>query len=462
MTLSHTTHPTTDDRLMSRKSTDTVVVPRTANGMPPGPATPMMLQTIRFRSHRHRYLPEMHERYGDVVTLRVAPQGTMVLLRNPDHIREVFRGMPEVFHAGEGNLLLRPVVGLRSVLTMDAPEHREERRRLMPPFHSDRIAAVTEMMAEIAEREVRSWPVGSDFPLLSRTYALTLEIIVRVVLGVEDPVRAAELGAALRRALDINLTDILVWIRPELRRIWPWRKVIQKIDRADELIYAEISRRRADPDRDQRPDVLSMLLAGEPDDDLVRDELMTLLVAGHETTAVALAWTFERLLRHPDALARLRSGLDDPRDPYRNAVFKETLRVRPVIHNVARRLTEPIELAGYHLPAGVSVQPSIGATQSDKRFWGPDADRFRPERWLEPNVPAHAWLPFGGGARRCLGAIFAEVEVVTVVAAVLRKVELEAVGGADEPGAMRHITMIPRRGATIRVRKRLDAGSFAG
>ncbi|MBC3840425.1 cytochrome P450 [Streptacidiphilus sp. 4-A2] len=198
-----------------------------------------------------------------------------------------------------------------------------------------------------------------------------------------------------------------------------------------------------------------MLLEDEPSDEVVRDEVMTLLVAGHETTAVALAWLFERLLRHPEALARVRAGLDDRKDPYRTAVFKEALRVRPVITNVARRLTEPVELAGYRLPAGVAVLPSVVALQLDPRYWGADAHLFRPERWLDGSPQQNAWIPFGGGARRCLGAMFAQVEVETVLAAVLRTVELEADRPADEGSEMHHITMIPKRGARVRVLRRL-------
>jgi cytochrome P450 family 135 len=442
-------------RLMSAAAITNVSIDEPMDGMPPGPSDPVLWQTIRFRRGRQHYLPEMHDRYGDVVTLQVAPGGPFVILRNPDDIKEVFKGAPEIFHAGEGNSILVPIVGRHSLLTLDAPEHKPERKRMMPPFHHDRIAALMSTMRELAENEARSWPVGRSFRLLDRSYALTLEVIVRVVLGVDDPARAGELGRALRKVSDIGLSDIMVWIRPELGRVWPWRNVVRKLERADELIYAEIARRRSDPGRSSRTDVLSMLLEDEPDDEVVRDEVVTLLVAGHETTAVALAWLFERLLRHPCALKRVREGLDDPKDPYRTAVFKEALRVRPVILNVARRLTEPVELAGHRLPAGVAVLPSVGAVQSDPRLWGADAKQFRPERWLETTPPPNAWIPFGGGVRRCIGAMFAQVEVETVTAAVLRTVELEADKPGDEGSEMHHITMVPKQGARVRVVRRI-------
>ncbi|MFF7371553.1 cytochrome P450 [Streptomyces tricolor] len=446
---------TARERLARSASISKMPITEPMDRMPPGPSESVARQTVRFRRSRQHYLTQMHDRYGDMVTLRVVPGGPFVLLRDPEHIKEVFRGAPDVFHAGEGNSLLVPIVGRHSVLTLDAPEHRPARKRMMPPFHHERISQLVVAMQELAEREALSWPVGRPVRLLDRAYALTLDIMVRVVFGVDDPGRAAELGAALRKVADIGLSDILVWIRPGLGRVWPWTKVISGLERADELIYAEIARRRADPRRSERTDVLSMLLEGEPDDEVVRDEVMTLLVAGHETTAVALAWLFERLVRHPRVLARVREGLDEPKDPYRTAVFKEALRVRPVIHNVARRLTEPIELGGYRLPAGVSVLPSIGAVQCDPRLWGPDARLFRPERWLEGTPPQNAWIPFGGGARRCLGATFAQVEVETVLAAVLRAVELRAVDPGDEGSAMNHITMIPKRGARVSVVRRL-------
>lgn len=403
----------------------------------------------------------MHDRYGDAVTLRVVPGGPLVILRNPDDIKEVFKGAPQVFHAGEGNAMLTPIVGRNSVLTLDAPQHKPARKRLTPPFHHERIAALVAAMQQIARQEVAGWPVGTPFRLLPRTYALTLEIMARVVLGVDDAQRAADLVRALRRVSDnINL-NIMVWMRSGLGRVWPWRSAVRVMTEADDIVYAEIAARRVDPGRRDRADVLSMLLEDESDDRVVRDEVMTLLVAGHETTAVALAWLFERLLRHPDVLARVRAGLDDPKDPYRTAVFKETLRVRPVIQHLARRLAEPVQLAGYRLPAGTAVLPSICAVQTDPRIWGADAQSFRPERWLEESPPQNAWIPFGGGARRCLGALFAQVETETVLAEVLRAVELAADRPRDESTRMHFITMTPARGARVRVTRRLRPATEA-
>jgi cytochrome P450 family 135 len=422
-----------------------------AEGLPPGPRLPRALQSLLIWTQRQWFIPAMHRRYGDTFTVNAEPTGFGVVLRDPDDLRTIFRGDPEVFHAGEGNSLLAPLVGRRSVLTMDAPEHVIERRRMLPPFHGERIARVVALMEEETEREVARWPVGRDIKLWPHMQELTLSIIVRVVLGVDEDDRAQAVGAALRRVLQVRLRDMLMWVWPNLQRYGPWSKMVRDLDRADELLYAEIERRRADPRRAERPDVLSMLLEGDPDPELVRDELVTLLVAGHETTAVALAWTFERLLHHSGALAKVRAGLDDPRDPYRAAVAKEALRLRPVIMNVARRLTQPVELAGHVMPAGALLLPSIIGVHTDPKIWGPDAADFRPERWLSGDQPTYAWIPFGGGARRCLGATFALTEMDAVLRTVLRRVDLRADRPQDESPRMHHITMVPSRGARVHV-----------
>lgn len=442
---------TTGARISSWQRTATAARVTSAEGLPPGPRMPRALQSVLIWTQRQWFIPAMHRRYGDTFTVNAEPTGYGVVLRDPADLRTIFRGDPDVFHAGEGNSLLAPIVGRRSVLTMDAPEHVVERRRMLPPFHGERIARAVALMEEETEREVARWPVDHDFELLPRMQALTLNIIVRVVLGVDEDDRAQAVGAALRRVLTVRLRNMLLWVWPGLQRVRPWANVVRDMDRADELLYAEIERRRADPGRTERSDVLSMLLDGDPDPELVRDELVTLLVAGHETTAVALSWTFERLLRHPRALAKVRAGLDDPRDPYRAAVAKEALRLRPVIMNIARRLTQPVELAGHVLPAGTLLLPSIIGVQTDPQIWGQDADEFRPERWLADDPPTYAWIPFGGGARRCLGATFALTEMDAVLRTVLRHTDLRADRPRDEPRRMHHITLVPSRGARVRV-----------
>jgi cytochrome P450 len=445
---------TTSTRMSSWQRSATAARVTSAEGLPPGPRLPSLLQSLLIWTQRHRFVPAMHRRFGDTFTVNAEPTGYGVVLRNPDDLRTIFRGDPDVYHAGEANSLLTPVVGRQSVLTMDMPEHVVERRRMLPPFHGERIARAAALMEEETEREIAGWPIDRDFELLPRMQELTLRIIVRVVLGVDDDDRAAAIGAALRRVLAFRLRDMLVWVWPGLVRVPPWKTVARDLDRADRLIYAEIERRLADPARADRPDELSMLLDGDPDPGLVRDELVTLLVAGHETTAVALSWTFERLLRHSGALDKVRAGLDDPRDPYRAAAAKEVLRLRPVIMNVARRVTEPVELAGHTMPAGTLLLPSIIGIQTDPKIWGQDAAYFPPERWLSGDQPTYAWIPFGGGARRCLGATFALTEMDAVLRTVLRRIELRADRPQDEAQRMHHITLVPARGARVRVTAR--------
>jgi cytochrome P450 len=449
---------TAGNRISSWQHTLSASRVTSAEGLPPGPRLPRLLQSLLIWTQRQWFIPAMHRSYGDTFTVNAEPTGFGVVLRDPDDLRTLFRGDPEVFHAGEGNALLAPLVGKRSVLTMDAPEHAVERRRMLPPFHGERIAMAVALMEEETEREVERWPIDRDFQLLPRMQELTLRIIVRVVLGVDEDDRARAVGAALRRVLNVRLRDMLLWVLPSLQRVRPWSNIVRDLDRADQLIYAEIARRRADPLRAERADVLSMLLEGDPDPELVRDELVTLLVAGHETTAVSLSWTFERLLRHSGALAKVRAGLDDPRDPYRAAVAKEALRLRPVIMNIARRVTQPVELAGHVMPAGTLLLPSIIGVHTDTKIWGPDAAYFRPERWLSGDVPTYAWIPFGGGARRCLGATFALTEMDAVLRTVLRRVELRADRPQDESRRMHHITLVPSRGARVHVIARAPDG----
>jgi cytochrome P450 family 135 len=258
------------------------------------------------------------------------------------------------------------------------------------------------------------------------------------VIGAKDPQRLSALRETLPRVADVGGTVMLLWIRPELGRVGPWRRYRQAQARADDLLYQEIAEHRADPDLDQRTDVLSLLMHQEqsdpagPDDRNLRDQLVTLLLAGHETTTTALAWAFERLLRHPDVLSRLSESIAAGEDEYLDAVVKEILRLRPVIHDVGRVLTVPAEIAGHRLPAGTVVSPSIGLVQSaDANF--PDADAFAPERFLDAQAPPYSWIPFGGGSRRCLGAAFATLEMKTVLRTILSRTQLQPVGAPHTP-----------------------------
>jgi cytochrome P450 len=430
--------------------------------LPPGPPLPAFLQTPLLWLARPRWMSALHRRYGTTFTLKDVMAGRIVVLADPVDVKAVFTGSPDVFLAGEGNAVLGPIVGDHSVLLLDRAEHMKERKLQLPAFHGERIAKTVGLMREVTEAEVRTWPVGVPFALHERTQALTLDIIIRVVLGVEDPVRSRRLHEALRKALDFDPSYFLMWTLPRLQHVGRWKRFLTSIEAADGLLFEEIALRRQDTDLESRGDVLSMLLqahdeAGDPvDDRWVRDELMTLLVAGHETTATGLAWTFERLLRHPVQLARVRAGLADARDPYVDAVVKESLRLRPVIYNVARVLARRTRVAGYDLPEGTLLLPSIGLLHAaDEHF--PGASEFRPERWLDGAAEPYTWIPFGGGVRRCLGATFALTEMAEVLRTVLRQVEIAAIGAEGEATRVHHITLVPAKGAQVIVHRRLDA-----
>jgi cytochrome P450 len=410
-----------------------------------------------FWGNRDRMLQRLRKRYGPTFTVRVVPGGTLVYVSDPADVKAVFTGDPEVFRAGEANLVLRPVMGPNSVLCTDQPEHLDQRRRMLPAFHGAAVDSYVGIVRMATEASMDGWPQGAAFPVLPRMQAVTLEVILRAVIGVEDDEeRLAPLRSTLRSLATIRPTVMLMWIRPELQRVGPWRRYAQVKARADELLLAEIARRRAAADLDERSDVLSMLIRGAEGesgmtDDELRDQLVTLLLAGHETTATGLAWALERLVRHPSAMERLRGSLTTGDESYLNAVVTETLRVRPVIHDVARVLHAPVTIGGYDLPAGVTVVPSIGLVHSRDDVFQ-HADEFRPERFLDERPGTYEWIPFGGGIRRCLGAPFAISEMKTVLRAVLERFEVEAARPEPEPIEMHHITFVPGRGGELIVR----------
>jgi cytochrome P450 len=403
------------------------------------------------------WLDRCQRRFGDVFAVRVAPIGTVVFLADPDDIKTVFAGDPEVYRAGEGNAVVGGVLGESSLLLLDGQQHRERRRQMLPPFHRDAVRRQAEQMAAIAAADVATWPVGREFPVAPRMSAITLEVILRIVIGTRDERRLDALRRALPPVVNSGFMTAAAMIRPELLDTRPWAGVRRARAEADRLLHAEIADRKADPALDERTDVLAMLVrsTGMTDKEL-RDQLMTLLLAGHETTATALDWALERLVRHPDVLARAVRAADDGDDDYLDAVVRESLRVRPVLFDVIRKLAAPVEVGGYRLPAGVSVSPAIGLVQSSARHY-PDPLCFDPDRMIGATLTPTTWLPFGGGARRCLGATFAQVEMRVVLREILRRVELAPTTARSERQRAKHITLVPHRGARIRVLARRPA-----
>ena len=433
-----------------------------ANGvaaLPPGPRMPRALQTAIWFGNAQWMLDQCARRFGETFTLRILNEGPWVVLSNPDHLRQVFTGDPRIFHAGEGNQILLPVLGEKSVLLLDEAAHLEQRKLLLPPFHGKRMKRYGELMAEIAGAEIERWPRGEPYRLRPQMQALTLEIILRAVFGLGEGERLERLRAELRRLLD-KVTNPRMMFFPALlgpQRLARMSLFQRDVARVDGPIYEEIAERRDAGDLDERDDILSLLLQarhedGSPMSDVeLRDELMTLLVAGHETTATALAWAVERLVRHPDKLDRLTEEARLGETEYLDAVVIETLRLRPVISLVARRLTEPVEIGGWALPAGVVVTPSIYLVHRRPDVY-PEPERFVPERFLDNPPGTYTWIPFGGGIRRCLGASFAQFEMRVVLAELVRRRRLEPARAEAEPVKRRAITETPRRNTEVIVK----------
>ena len=417
-----------------------------------------------------RFVNACRRRYGPAFTLRVASVGTVVYLADPADIKTVFAGDPTIFHAGEANSMLKGLLGDSSVLVVDEDVHRNRRRLMLAPFARDAVARQASLIAEIAADNIATWPVGTPFPAAPRMSQITLEVILRTVIGASDPARLAALREVMPRLLSVGPWETLAIAKPKLMSRRPWRALREAIAEADRLLYAEIADRRADPDLGQRTDALAMLVqaadvdagaAAVPDvaagaaapmtDRELRDQLMTLLVAGHDTTATGLSWALERLTRHPAILARAVQAACDGDDDYLDAVARETLRIRPVVFDVGRVLKAPVELAGHRLPAGVMVMPGMVVVHASDAVY-PQADRFDPDRMLGVTHSPSAYLPFGGGNRRCLGATFAMVEFRVVLREILRRVELDTTNDAGERRRLKHVIFVPHRGARIRIR----------
>jgi cytochrome P450 len=433
-----------------------------ANGsalLPPGPRMPPAVQTAIWFRQAQWLLGQCARRFGETFTLRILQEGSWVVLSNPDHVKQVFSGDPRIFHAGEANVVLLPLLGEHSVLLLDDGAHMEQRKLLLPPFHGERMQRYAELMAEIAAAEIERWPRGEPFRLRPRIQAVTLEIILRAVFGLSEGERLESLRFELRRLLDmVTKPGMLIFpalLGPErLARFKPFQRDLERVDRP---IYEEIAERRRASDLGERDDILSLLLRARHEDGSaisdreLRDELVTLLVAGHETTATALAWAVERLIRHPDKLERLSEELHAGEADYLDAVVTETLRLRPVISLIARRLTKPVEIGGWSLPAGVTVAPSIYLVHRRPDVY-PEPERFLPERFLGNPPGTYTWIPFGGGVRRCLGGAFAQLEMRAVLSELVGRRRFEPARREPERVLRRAITETPHHDAEVIVR----------
>jgi cytochrome P450 len=434
----------------------------TAPPMPPGPAMPVALQMLLWMFRPLPFMERCRARHGDVFTVRLPLSGGVVNICDPQLIRTVFADRGDRLHAGEANIVLQPVLGSRSVLLLDGPEHKRQRKLMLPSFHGERMQRHGPLIAGVTARRVEGWPTGRAFPLRSEFQEITLDVILRAVFGLAEGERLTELRASLGGLLASgrNRLAMLPPLQRPLGGLSPWARLMRARAACDRLLYAEIRRRRTAPDLADRDDVLSLLLLArdeqgrEMTDVELRDELITLLLAGHETTATSLAWLFDLVLHEPAAMCRLEAEvLDGGGTAWLDACITEAMRLRPVVPVVARRLTEPLELGGWRLPAGSYVAPNIVLTHRRADTY-PEPLRFRPERFLDSRADSFAWLPFGGGIRRCLGAAFATFEMRTVVPEVIRQVRLRPAGRRPEPIRRRGITLVPARGARVIAERR--------
>jgi cytochrome P450 len=396
-------------------------------------------------------------RYGKRFTLRLLQTPPAVYLSDPAEVKEVFTAPPEVLHPGEGARVLEPIVGANSVILLDERSHLSQRKLMLPAFHGERMDALTGLLEEITEREVAAWPLDRPLALHPRLQALTMEVILRAVFGLDPGARLDAIRERLTKNLELGANPGSMV--PFLQRGPAWKNFMRRRDESDALLFELIDERRAEPE--ERDDVLAMLLAARHEDGSpmsnqeLRDELMTLLVAGHETTASELAWAFERLARTPAVTRRLLAEIDSgDGDAYLTATVHETLRRRPVIPNAAPRLTkQPVEIGGFRYPEGVVLIPNAYLIHHDPEIY-PEPYAFRPERFLDEAPGTYTWIPFGGGRRRCLGASFAMLEMKVVLRAVLERAEPAPAADVAEGSRRRAITLSPRRSAATVLRAR--------
>jgi hypothetical protein len=423
--------------------------------LPPGPSAPSLIQTLGWWNRPLAYLERNRARFGKRFTIRLLGVPPFVMLTDPADIKELFTAPADVLHPGEGARILEPVVGTNSVILLDEGAHLSQRKLMLPAFHGEKMEKLSDIVAEVTEREIESWPRDTPIELHPRLQSLTLEVILRAVFGLDPGPRLEAIRTRLTEILNIGSKPL--GLIPQLQRapfgFGPWARFDELSAETDQLIYELIEERRSDGE--ERDDVLSMLLEarhedGSPMSDIeLRDELMTLLVAGHETTASALAWAFERITRTPHVAERLAEEADSDDDAYVTATIHETLRRRPVLPNVAPRLVKkPITLGGWHYPTDVLLVGNAYLVHHDPELY-PDPYEFRPERFLDESPGTYTWIPFGGGRRRCLGASFAMLEMKLVLKAVFARSSVQPAESGMETPRRRAITISPRAAATI-------------
>jgi cytochrome P450 len=438
-----------------------------ASILPPGPG---LIATFDFIRNPFRFLDTCARRYGDWFTVRVPGVAPFVFTSDPAAVREIFLGDPDALHAGEANRPLGAFMDERSSLFLDAPEHLRQRRLLLPAFHGEQVASHADAMRTAADNAIASWPQGQPFPIHPQMRAITFETIIRAVFGFENDDAGRELRGLLLKLFALYSSRLgtllsLPAMQIDAGRWSPWGRAVTLTRQIDSILCAEFARRRKEG-VEGRADVLSMLVSaryedGQPlPDNAIRDEMYTLMLAGHETTAATMAWIVNRLVTRTDVMDRARTEVFSVLNgeqliaahvgklKYLEAVINETMRLDPVVPNIGRGLKRAMTIAGRQLPAGVTIAPCIYLTHRRPELW-PLPDQFNPDRFLESRQTPYTFFPFGGGSRRCLGAAFATYQMKIVMAEILARVELKNVDGYEAHAIRRGIAFAPSAGLPV-------------
>ena len=450
-----------------------------ASKLPPGPG---LFATFNFVRNPYIFLDECARRYGDWFTLRVPGVAPFVFTSDPAAIREIFQGDPAVFHAGKANRPLGAFMGERSLLFLDGPAHLHDRRLILPAFHGERMKSYAETMRSVTDAEIERWPMGTPFPIHPAMRGITFEVIMRTVFGLQDGPVASRIRETVTKlfalyASRVGTLFVLKAAQIDLGPWSPWGRVVRLHREFSSLLFSEIRRRR-EAKSEARDDVLSMMMEardenGAPlDDDALRDEMLTLLLAGFETTAASLSWVINRLIANPEVASRageeVRATLSGHplaadhvgKLKYVEAIINETMRLDPVIPNAGRELQAPVTLAGRALPAGVVLAPCIYLAHRRADLW-PEPSKFNPDRFMSGRIDPYAFFPFGGGTRRCIGAAFATYQMKIVLAEILSRVELKPVPGYSARIERKSIALAPSEGLPVVISRSVTGEEFS-
>jgi len=447
------------------------VEPDAALSLPPGPRRPAQAQAMAWLLRPVPFMEQARRRYGKVFLARLGPEHNVVFLSDPALAEAVLTGDSDLLRTGDINGIFRRIIGPNSILLQDGEEHMRRRRLLLPAFHGASLRRFESAMERAAEDEIATWPVGRPFSALPRIHRISTEVVMRAIFGDRDEDAPEAVREVLPRFLELCRTPavFIPWLRRELRGRSPWGRLLSSIRELDEVLLEQIRRRRmieeldtrperfrqrrTSDDLDSRPDLLSQLVLARDEegeglsDGEIRDELVTLLVAGHETTSGAIAFAIEQIVQHPRVLDRLEAAISGREEPYLDAVVKESLRRRPVLPIVGRKLTARARLGDYVLPEGTVLMPCVYLMHHEPDIY-PNPDEFDPERFLSGSVGTYSWIPFGGGIRRCAGAAFATLEMKVVLRTVFGRLSVRAAAGPESP-VRRSVSLAPRRGAEI-------------